>query len=381
MFYLVFIRVFLIFILTFIFSNFLNSAQAASVLESSVIARTSPFDSPIITSGSSPAPTPPSIFSDSRDSNNLKFEIINLKNTQAQKVFNLIKQDPALICKNGGMGFDERTNILLVTDCPENLLEIKQLINLIDIPVAQILIEARIVEVDKSALSELGITQGINSAGEVLPNMVIGNSNSLKSGVALGAMGSESNGLLNPAGVLGLTLQKLPGGLILDLQLQALETEGQAKVISAPKLTVLNNQEAVIQQGSEVPYLSAALNGATQVQFKKAVLSLRVRPEVTADHEILMSLQVNKDKVSTITANAQGTPVIDTREINTMVKVRSGETLVLGGIEESLDAQSQKGLPGLDKLPGIGWLFRTNSHKHQESEMLIFITPEIEAVD
>jgi type IV pilus assembly protein PilQ len=211
--------------------------------------------------------------------------------------------------------------------------------------------------------------------------MVIGNNNILKSGVALGAMGSESNGLVNPAGVLGLTLQKLPGGLILDLQLQALETEGQAKVISAPKLTVLNNQEALIQQGSEVPYLSAALNGATQVQFKKAVLSLRVRPEVTADHEILMTLQVNKDKVSTISVNAAGTPVIDTREINTMVKVRSGQTIVLGGIEESLDSQGQKGLPGLDKLPGIGWLFRTNSHKHQESEMLIFITPEIEAVD
>ncbi len=374
MFCLVFIRVFLV-LISFIF---LNLAQADSV-----IARTSPFDFPADLPADLPAGSPVNLSSapsvkNSGSSGDLIFEIIRLKNTQARKVFDLIKQDPALICQGGGLGFDERTNILLLTDCPENLLDIKKLINLIDIPVAQILIEARIVEVDKSALSELGVTQGVGSSGEVLPNMVIGNNNNLKSGVALGAMGSESNGLVNPSGVLGLTLQKLPGGLILDLQLQALETEGQAKVISAPKLTVLNNQEAVIQQGSEVPYLSAALNGATQVQFKKAVLSLRVRPEVTADHEILMSLQVNKDKVSTITANAQGTPVIDTREINTVVKVRSGETLVLGGIEESLDAQSQKGLPGLDKLPGIGWLFRTNSHKHQESEMLIFITPVIE---
>ena len=304
---------------------------------------------------------------------NLSFIVFNLKNADAKSVTSLIKQDPSLIAPGGGIGFDERTNILIMSNSDQNIERIKILLKSIDLPIAQINIEARIVEVDKTALKELGITQGTSSSGELLPNMVMGSGSS-----AVNITGSLNNSISNPAGILGLSLQKLPGGILLDLELQALETEGEAKVISSPKLTVLNDQEAIIEQGSEVPYLSAALNGATQVQFKKAVLSLKVRPEITADHQILLRLQVNKDKISTISSQAVGTPVIDTREIRTEVNVQNGQTLVLGGIEEELDSKSMSGLPGLSKLPGIGWLFRTNHEQHESSEMLIFITPVIQ---
>lgn len=375
-------RAYIFIVLNFFILNFINFNLYAAALSPAVMAslnsRSSPFGVPNSPDGPDGAHQNISESLNLNKISPLVFELICLKNTQAQQVVSLIKQDPALISPGGGIGFDERTNTLLISNSPENLLEIKKLINLIDVPVAQILIQARVVEVEKSALEELGVTQGIGDSGEPTPNMVIGNNNLSKSGVAAGAIGQLINPINNPAGILGLSLQKLPGGLLLDLQLQALESEGKAQVISAPKLTVLNDQEAVIQQGSEVPYLSAALNGATQVQFKKAVLSLRVRPEVTADHEILMSLQVNKDKVSTISAHAQGTPVIDTREINTSVKVKNGETLVLGGIEESIDSESERGIPVLDKMPGIGWLFRSKNNRHEESEMLIFITPVIE---
>lgn len=320
----------------------------------------------------------PSVRNSKSNDANLIFDVISLKETQAKSLVDLIKQDPDLLAPGGGVGFDARTNTLMISDSPGNLAKIKKLLSQIDVPVDQILIEARIVEVDKSALKELGVTQGVNAEGALLPNMLMGNQNALKSGVAAGASGILSNGILNPAGALGLTLKRLPGGLLLDLEIQALESEGEAQVISSPKLMVLNNQEALIEQGAEVPYLSAALNGATQVQFKKAVLSLKVRPVITADHKILLVLQVNKDKVSTISVQAQGTPVIDTREINTQVEVEDGQTLVLGGIYEERNSSNLKGIPGLDKLPGIGWLFRTKSHQSEQSEMLIFITPTIE---
>ncbi len=333
--------------------------------------RTDPFSSSFISNISNPTPS-------SSNQNSLSFAVIPLQNAQAKQVTDLIKQDPDLISPGGGISFDERTNVLMLSDSEQNLEKIKILLKSIDIPVYQILIEARIIEVEKSALKELGVTQGVNANGDLLPNMVMGNGNSLRSGVALGAMGQLANGIVNPAGALGFTLQKLPGGFLLDLQIQALESEGEAQVISSPKLMVLNNQEAVIEQGAEVPYLSAALNGATQVQFKKAVLSLKVRPEVNSNHQILLTLQVNKDKVSTISVQAQGTPVIDTREINTQVEVADGQTLVLGGIYEELDSKTTRGIPGLDKLPGLGWLFRTQGHHNQESEMLIFITPSLQ---
>jgi len=307
----------------------------------------------------------------------LDFFVFKLKNSEVKSVVDLIKQDPALIAPGGGISFDSRTNVLFLSDSKENIEKIKKLLSEIDIPIDQILIEARVVEVEKSALRELGVTQGVNPEGALLPNMIMGNNNPIKSGVVAGANGILNNGIINPAGALGFTLQKLPGGFLLDLELQALEAEGEAQVISAPKLTVLNHHEALIQQGAEVPYLSAALNGATQVQFKKAVLSLKVTPEILSEGKILLNLQVNKDKVSTISLKAEGTPVIDTREINTQVEVESGQTLVLGGIYEELETEDVRGIPVLKDLPGIGWLFRTKHKEEESSEMLIFITPKI----
>lgn len=287
-------------------------------------------------------------------------------------------KENTILSERGRISYDERTNTLLIKDTPENLTQIKALLTKLDIPVQQVLIEARIVEIDKNALNEFGVTQRVDSAGSTVNTFSAGNQTSSHSGTAVGASGGINNPISGVAsGVLGLAFNKLPGGFMLDLELQALESEGEAKVISSPRLVVSNKKEAYIEQGSEVPYLAATSSGATQVQFKKAVLSLRVTPQITPNHKVLLDLQVNKDKISNLSVKAGDTPVIDTREVKTQVLVNDGQTLVLGGIYEKTDENTTRRVPFLGNLPIIGWLFKNNYQNGVESEMLIFITPHI----
>jgi len=181
----------------------------------------------------------------------------------------------------------------------------------------------------------------------------------------------------NPAGRLALTL--LDSDYVVDLEISAAQTEGRGEIVSAPRVITANGKEASIEQGVEIPYQESASSGATTTQFKKAVLSLKVTPQITPDDRVILDLVVTKDSVGQLVPSATGgfVPSIDTRNIQTQVLVRDGQTVVLGGIMETERRESEKKVPGLGDVPLIGRLFKTTSRLNNRDELLIFITPKI----
>ena len=290
-------------------------------------------------------------------------DFIQVHYANVKELQDLILQDKALLSAEGQIVMDRRTGTLIVTDTPDHLKMVAAVIAHLDVPVQQIHIEARIVIVDKSALESLGIVLD-NSATQ-----------------AMNLLGSVSQAvinlpILNPAGTIGFGLGKIAGSE-LNLELQALEASGDGKVISAPELTVSDNQEAYIEQGSEIPFQTSTSSGATQIEFKKAVLGLRVIPQLTENGQINLILQVNKDSISHQAGPAGDMPIINTSQVNTNVLVSNGETIVLGGIygEEKIHALSQ--VPVLGGIPGIGWLFRSTTDSEKYTDLLIFVTPSL----
>ena len=181
----------------------------------------------------------------------------------------------------------------------------------------------------------------------------------------------------NPAGRVALAI--LDSDYLLDLELQAAQSEGRGEIVSTPRVITANQKEALIEQGVEIPYQESASSGATTTQFKKAVLSLRVTPQMTPDDRIIMDLQVNQDTVGEFVPSATGglVPSIDTRSVVTQVLVNDGETVVLGGIFETERRETISKVPVLGDLPGVGRLFRSNSDQSKKAELLIFVTPKI----
>jgi len=280
-----------------------------------------------------------------------------------EAVLQLIQNNRALLPPEGQASIDRRTSTLVVSATEAQLSEIEKLLNTIDVPVPQVQIDARIVVVNKSALQALGVVLG---QGENNPINLLGSIQK----VAIRAP------LIDPAGVLGFSLGSL-NGQQLDLELQALETSGDGKIIAAPNLTVSNNQEAYIEEGNDVPYQTSTSSGATQIEFKKAVLGLKVTPQITGHGMLDLALQVNKDSVTARSASAGDVPIIATAELHTNLLVRDGQTVVLGGIyteEKSLD---HRGVPVLSGIPGLGWLFRSQRVSDKYTDLLVFITPRI----
>jgi type IV pilus assembly protein PilQ len=183
--------------------------------------------------------------------------------------------------------------------------------------------------------------------------------------------------IANPAGRIALTL--LDSDYIVDLELSAAQAEGRGEIVSAPRVVTANQREAVIEQGVEIPYQEASSSGATTIQFKKAVLALRVTPQITPDNRIIMDLTVNKDSVGAVIVTSLGVnvPSIDTREIVTQVLVNDGQTVVLGGIMETEYRETETKVPWLGDIPGLGLLFKNKSKTNNKDELLIFITPRI----
>jgi len=166
----------------------------------------------------------------------------------------------------------------------------------------------------------------------------------------------------------------LKGSSLVDLELSALQAENQGEIISSPRVVTADRHEAFIEQGVEIPYLSATSSGATQVEFKKAVLSIQVTPQITPDDRIIMDLKVNKDAVGEVFA---GIPSIDTREVNTQVLVNNGDTIVLGGIYEQVTRDEVDKVPLLGDIPVLGYLFKHKLVSDEKAELLIFVTPKI----
>ncbi|CAK0758395.1 Fimbrial assembly protein PilQ [Gammaproteobacteria bacterium] len=324
----------------------------------------------------------------------LHSEIMQVNYAKASEIQSLLKaKENSLLSARGNVAVDERTNALLVQDTADNLSEIRQLITTLDVPIKQVLIESRIISASDNFAKELGVKFGATgiaqrgsnfgavsgnlSGTDGMANSAIDNLKNTGSSypVALPSSDDRLNVSLPTAGKTGSIAFALLGSrYLLDLELSALQTEGTAEVISNPRVITSNQKEAIIEQGVEIPYQQASSSGATNVAFKKAVLSLNVKPQITPDDRILLTIKVNKDARGIET---NGIPSIETKKISTEVLVDNGETLVLGGIYEENKSKAINRVPFLGDLPIVGALFRSNSNKHDKNELLIFVTPRI----
>ncbi len=333
----------------------------------------------------------------------LRSEYLQVNYAKAQDMAALIKtQSNSLLSARGSVAVDDRTNTLLLQDTADRLADVRRLVATLDIPVRQVLIEARIVIVNndftrslgarfgftnnqKNGSSGLVTTSGTAAGTDLAISSAITNVASTGSiypiSVPTGPLASNRYNVnlpvTSPAGTFALGI--LGNNFIVDLELSAAQAETQANIISSPRVITANQKEATIEQGVEIPYQQSASSGATTIQFKKAVLSLKVKPQITPDNRIILDLDVKDDSVGTVVVASGGVnvPSIDTREISTQVLVNDGQTVVLGGILSTTQREDDTKVPYLGDIPFLGHLFKSTSHKDDKDELMIFITPKI----
>ncbi|HUO81513.1 MAG TPA: type IV pilus secretin PilQ [Gammaproteobacteria bacterium] len=331
----------------------------------------------------------------------LRFEFLQVNYAKASDLATLLAAEGrnALLSERGSVSIDERTNTLLLQDTPERLGDIRRLVQTLDIPVHQVLIESRIVIVNDDFSRQLGVRLGATAVTDNSSDGLIsvsgsaaGNDTIINSGlgniqntgqpfpVATPALNDRFNVNLpvnNPAGRIALAI--LDEDYLIDLELSALQAEGRGEIVSTPRVIAVNRKEASIEQGVEIPFQEAASSGATTTQFKKAVLSLKVTPQITPDGRIILDMIVSQDSVGEQVPSATGgfVPSINTREVITQVLVNDGETVVLGGIYETERRETANKVPILGDIPGLGVLFRSTQRDSNKAELLIFVTPRI----
>lgn len=294
----------------------------------------------------------------------------------------LDSKDASLLTSRGTVAVDERTNTLLIKDTAKAIENARRLIERLDIPVKQVLIESRMVTVKDSVADEMGIRWGFSD--QQLTKAVSGSSNAanqLANGT-IPALADRWNVNLpvnsSSAGRLGFHIAKLGDGTLIDLELTALEDENKAEIVASPRISTANQKKARIEQGVEIPYVQAASSGATTVEFKKAVLSLEVTPQVTPDNKIILDLTVTQDTEGKVVQTPTGNAVaIDTQRISTQVLVDNGETIVLGGIYQQQTIKTVNKVPFFGDIPYVGAMFRHSLDKTEKKELLIFVTPKI----
>jgi type IV pilus assembly protein PilQ len=306
----------------------------------------------------------------------LRTEWFQINYAKGSDIANLLKSsENNLLSSRGSITIDERTNTLLIQDTSDKLAQIRAVINKLDIAVRQVLIESRIVVANRDFTRNIGVrfgaagrkvdgqyttTVGGGGVSGTTPNTGIGDLI-----VDLPAGGS--------AGTIGLAIAKASSAVV-QLELSALQIEGEGEIISSPRVITANQKSATIKQGVEIPYQEASSSGATTVSFKTAALSLTVTPQITPDDQIILDLNVNKDSVGQVFANV---PSIDTRSITTQVLVSNGETVVLGGIYEENKIDTNTRIPFFADIPVLGKLFQNNEKTNDRTELLIFVTPKI----
>ncbi len=312
----------------------------------------------------------------------VRLDIIQVNYAKAADIVGLIKEDKELISSRGFVSSDARTNTISVRETSEKLDEIRRLVSTWDITVRQVSIEARIVRAQNNVAQELGVRWGAAARGDANNgnnNVVVGGSQGGLAGIAgSGALGFPSD--LNvdlgtnrtPAG--SLAFGYIGTDFLIDMELSAFESDGQAEVVSQPRVVTADRQTASIKSGQEIPYQEASSSGATSTSFKEAVLSLEVTPQITPDDKIIMDLEVNQDSRG---EDTDAGPAINTNSITTQVLVGNGETIVLGGIFESTNSTTVTKTPFLGDIPYLGRLFKRTEVTELRSELLIFITPKI----
>lgn len=326
----------------------------------------------------------------------LQTESFQINYHRAKEIHDFLSnKDQSVLSPRGSVVFDDRSNKVFATDVGSRLAEVRRLINEIDTPPRQVLIEARIVEANKDFARDLGVRLGVGASG----GRIIGydaNGNPVRKGTIGGGLGStqaNAGQLLtvedtNPgglnvnlpaggnAGALSMVLWNNAATRFINLELSALEADGRGRVISSPKVLTANQVEASIEQGTEIAYQEATSSGATSVAFKKAVLSLNVRPQITPDGRVQLAVSVNKDRPD-FSRQVLGVPPIDTKNVKTEVLVENGGTVVLGGIFEEEETNNVTQIPLLGDIPVLGNLFKSRSSLTSQRELLVFITPRI----
>ena len=271
-------------------------------------------------------------------------------------------QQQGLLSERGKAVIDKRTNSLIITDLTQQFDGIKKLVKVMDKPMPQVHISAHIVTMSDESMSELGIKWGYS-----------GHSSQLLDKFDVGLA------VTNSTATAGFNLAKLSGSL-LNLELSALESENKLQIIASPNLLTANQNMASIKQGSEIPYeVSNGNNGATSIEFKQAVLGLEVTPKILADNQMILDLYITQNTAGRSIKRGDGGEAlaIDTQEIKTQVKVKSGETIVLGGIFQQVNSKNNNKVPGVSEVPVIGNFFKNTGKKQQKRELVIFITPQL----
>jgi type IV pilus assembly protein PilQ len=332
----------------------------------------------------------------------VRSEFLQVNYAKVSDLAKLIKTTNAkdsMLSPRGSLSIDDRTNTLLVQDTAERLTEIRRLVQTLDVPVRQVLIEARIVIVSDTFERDLGARFGVTSAQTNGSNGLLavtgtsaGAATMTSSAISNLSSGTSATPVTTPSlanryqvnlpaantnGSIGLSL--LGGSYLIDLELSAAQNEGRSETISSPRVITANQKQATIMQGVEIPYQESASSGATTTQFKNAVLSLKVTPLITPDNRVVMDIDVSDDSVGQNVSSATGgsVPSIDTRQIVTQVLVSDGQTVVLGGILETTKSKTANKVPYLADIPILGHLFKSTADISNKKELLIFITPKI----
>lgn len=290
----------------------------------------------------------------------------------------------------GSVMAEPRTNQLFISDVPARVAELQQIVARLDVPVRQVLIEARIVEADDQFGESLGVRLGVGVGRSVQLNGQatsvgqLGATNALTGAGAVSGnqvafpAGAAGQTLVNPASV-AVSLFNAAADRFINLELSALEADGRGKVVSRPRVITADQTKALIEQGTELPYQTAATSGGstlTNITFRKANLKLEVTPQITPEGAVVLDVDVNRDSVGQLTLAGYA---INTKHVKTQVRVQDGGTVVLGGIFEDTDKNDEARVPGLGEVPVLGWLFRNRQQLRRRSELLVFLTPRVVA--
>jgi type IV pilus assembly protein PilQ len=293
----------------------------------------------------------------------------------------------SILSARGSVLADLRTNQVFVSDMPTRLVQVQDLIRKLDIPVRQVLIEARIVEASDNFGRSLGVRLGGRATG-------LNNNINTQAGASYLSPAAGATSQQTAFGVTAGDFVNLPAAAqngynaasfavslfnasltrVLNLEISAMEADGKGKIISSPRIVTTDQVKALIEQGTELPYEEKSASGATTTAFRKANLKLEVTPQITPEGNIILNLDINKDSVGRLTTKGFA---IDTKHVQTQVLVENGGTVSIGGIFEEIERTDDTKVPVLGDLPGLGWLFRNRSSSRSKSEMMVFITPKL----
>jgi len=306
----------------------------------------------------------------------LKYELLTIHYANADVVATLLsRKSNGFLSDRGKVSFDGRTNSLLIEDIPNNISNINELIAKLDVPVRQVLIKARIVNLDRQFEYEVGVRFGL-SKPEPVTGSLVNNGRSLGQVFLPDKLNFDmpATSLFNSPGKVGLSVAKISSDVLVDLELSAMERQHLLKIVASPRLIASHGEQALIESGTEIPYEQRSDGGATSAAFKKAVLSLNVKPLITENNKVILTLDVTQDKPGELTSKGL---TIKTEHMKTQLLMDDGQTMVIGGIYETTQQNSVDKVPFFSALPIVGNLFIHKITVNNTHELLIFITPEI----